>query len=583
AIDEPNWASMYARLCYKMFCDVDKKVEDRNLLTKDGKYLSGGFLVRKYLLTRCQEDFERGWKVEIPQDMESEEYYDAMKIKRRGLGLVRFICELFLLDILTVRIMHECVKRLLSNVETPEEEETESLAKLLTTVGKKLDKPEAKNYMDAYFVRIQAMSVNKHLTSRIRFMLKDVIELRGNGWVARMADAGPKTIAEIHEDVERKKQAEAAMRRAPSHSGRRTDSHSGRGEGPGGRRSGWNTVGGPSGSGRNDQNQHVGDLSGFGNLSRSRQQRGENAPPPGSNPFGAFTSGLRGWSGGSSDLRGKNRDERPRSLVLGPGGRSFSSSSRADSASATPEPVGTRNMFDLLINDEDDESHAPPRAEPVKAPSKPAESKAPAPVPVSAPAPAKTMDTETMQRKIKGMIDEYTSIKDDMEFVECFKELGEDNFQLAVFEIANNLMDRRYSHTEQVAKGMRALRINNVLSEDTAVAGLAEYSELLEDMAIDAPNAYKFFGILVASVRVPLTRVAEALGDLATNVAASQPPAMPIVCAYIKHCVEVEGEDRMRDAVAEAKFDVAKFLGKDSVVPSALKSNELLSLFPQLA
>ncbi|KAJ2641305.1 hypothetical protein GGF44_002182, partial [Coemansia sp. RSA 1694] len=173
AIDEPVWASMYARLCYKMFCDVDKKIEDRSLLTKDGKYLCGGFLVRKYLLTKCQEDFERGWKVEMPQDMESEEYYDAMKIKRRGLGLVRFICELFLLDILTVRIMHECVKRLLSNVETPEEEETESLAKLLTTVGKKLDKPEAKNYMDAYFVRIQAMSVNKHLPSRIRFMLKD--------------------------------------------------------------------------------------------------------------------------------------------------------------------------------------------------------------------------------------------------------------------------------------------------------------------------------------------------------------------------------------------------------------------------
>ncbi|KAJ2752087.1 hypothetical protein GGI19_004058, partial [Coemansia pectinata] len=372
AIDEPNWASMYARLCYKMFCDVDKKVEDRNLLTKDGKYLCGGFLVRKYLLTKCQEDFERGWKVEIPQDMESEEYYDAIKIKRRGLGLVRFICELFLLDILTVRIMHECVKRLLSNVETPEEEETESLAKLLTTVGKKLDKPEAKNYMDAYFVRIQAMSVNKHLTSRIRFMLKDVIELRKNGWVARMADAGPKTIAEIHEDVERKKQAEAAMRRAPSHPGRRADSHSGRGDGPGGRRAGWNMVGGPSGNGRNDQNQHVGDLSGFGNLSRSRQ-RATDASTPGSNPFGAFAGGSRGWSGASSDIRGKNRDERPRSLVLGPGGRTFSNSSRADSTAATPEPVGTRNMFDLLTNEEDEETHAPPRMETTKGPSKPTE------------------------------------------------------------------------------------------------------------------------------------------------------------------------------------------------------------------
>ncbi|KAJ2063120.1 hypothetical protein GGI17_001967 [Coemansia sp. S146] len=578
AIDEPNWASMYARLCYKMFCDVDKKVEDRNLLTKDGKYLCGGFLVRKYLLTKCQEDFERGWKVEIPQDMESEEYYDAIKIKRRGLGLVRFICELFLLDILTVRIMHECVKRLLSNVETPEEEETESLAKLLTTVGKKLDKPEAKNYMDAYFVRIQAMSVNKHLTSRIRFMLKDVIELRKNGWVARMADAGPKTIAEIHEDVERKKQAEAAMRRAPSHPGRRADSHSGRGDGPGGRRAGWNTVGGPSGNGRNDQNQHVGDLSGFGNLSRSRQ-RATDASTPGSNPFGAFAGGSRGWSGASSDIRGKNRDERPRSLVLGPGGRTFSNSSRADSTAATPEPVGTRNMFDLLTNEEDEETHAPPRMETTKGPSKPTESKTAA--------PAKTMDTETMQRKIKGMIDEYMSLKDDVEFIECFKELGEINYQSAVFEITNNIMDRRPAHTEQVAKGVRALCTNNVLSEDTAVAGLAEYSELLEDMAIDAPNAYKFFGMLMAAVRVPLSRVAEALGDLATNLASSQPPAASVVFAYLKYAVDVDGEDKTKDTIAEAKFDVTQFLNKDKRsepdVQSVLQSQDLLPLFPQFA
>ncbi|KAJ2827071.1 hypothetical protein FBU31_003271 [Coemansia sp. 'formosensis'] len=586
AIDEPTWASMYARLCYKMFCDVDKKVEDRNLLTKDGKYLSGGFLVRKYLLTKCQEDFERGWKVEIPQDMESEEYYDAMKIKRRGLGLVRFICELFLLDILTVRIMHECVKRLLSNVETPEEEEVESLAKLLTTVGKKLDKPEAKNYMDAYFVRIQAMSVNKHLTSRVRFMLKDVIELRKNAWVARMADEGPKTIAEIHEDVERKKQAEAAMRRAPSHPGRRADSHSGRGDGPGGRRAGWNTVGGPSGNGRSDQNQHVGDFSGFGNLTRSRQQRAADAPAISANPFGAFSGGSRGWSNASSDPRGKNRDERPRSLVLGPGGRTFSNSSRADSTAATPEPVGTRNMFDLLIDDDEDESHAPPRPETTNAPPKPAEETKPAAAAAPA-AKAATMDTETMQRKIKGMIDEYMSLKDDVEFMECFKELGEINYQMAVFEIANNIMDRRPAHTEQVAKGMRTLRANNVLSVDTAVAGLAEYSELLEDMAIDAPNAYKFFGTLMAAVHVPLSRVAEALGDLATNMASSQPPATAVVFAYLKHMVEADGADKTKDAIADAKFDVTQFLHKDkrseSDVQSVLQSQELLPLFPQLA
>ncbi|KAF8335869.1 uncharacterized protein EI90DRAFT_3047364 [Cantharellus anzutake] len=35
----------------------------------------------------------------------------------------------------TARIMHECIKKLLSNVDDPEEEEIESLCQLLTTVG----------------------------------------------------------------------------------------------------------------------------------------------------------------------------------------------------------------------------------------------------------------------------------------------------------------------------------------------------------------------------------------------------------------------------------------------------------------
>jgi len=42
----------------------------------------------------------------------SEEYYAAQKAKRRGLGLIKFIGELFKLQMLTERIMHECVKKL---------------------------------------------------------------------------------------------------------------------------------------------------------------------------------------------------------------------------------------------------------------------------------------------------------------------------------------------------------------------------------------------------------------------------------------------------------------------------------------
>ncbi|KAJ2797972.1 hypothetical protein H4S07_005811, partial [Coemansia furcata] len=203
AIDEPYWVNMYARLCHKIICNTDMQIEDHNVLTKDGKYLCGGFLVRKYLLAKCQEDFERGWKVEVPEDMGSDEYYDAMSIKRQGLGLVSLVCELYLMDILKSPILHECIKRLLSNIETPEEEEVLSVVKLITTVGKKLDTPENKDNMNAYFARIRAMSVNMNLLKRIRFALIGVIELRDSGWVVRRAnDERPMTIAEIHEDAE---------------------------------------------------------------------------------------------------------------------------------------------------------------------------------------------------------------------------------------------------------------------------------------------------------------------------------------------------------------------------------------------
>ena len=58
-----------------------------------------------------------------------------MKARRRSLGNIRFIGELYNLKMLTARIMHECVIKLLAAPPT-DEESLESLCKLLTTVGK---------------------------------------------------------------------------------------------------------------------------------------------------------------------------------------------------------------------------------------------------------------------------------------------------------------------------------------------------------------------------------------------------------------------------------------------------------------
>jgi translation initiation factor 4G len=65
-------------------------------------------------------------------------------MKRRYLGTIRFIGELFMMSMLTVRIMHECVERLLSGYKkTKDEDRLECLCKLLATIGAKMDEPQA--------------------------------------------------------------------------------------------------------------------------------------------------------------------------------------------------------------------------------------------------------------------------------------------------------------------------------------------------------------------------------------------------------------------------------------------------------
>ncbi|KAJ2342149.1 hypothetical protein GGF43_006000, partial [Coemansia sp. RSA 2618] len=382
------------------------------------------------------------------------------------------------------------------------------------------------------------------------------------------------TIAEIHDDVTRTKAAEAAMRRAPSQPGRRSDSHAGRGRG----RGEWNTVGGPSGSGRNEQSQRAGDLSHFGNMSRSKQQPVGTAGPV--NPFGAFATGSRGWRSGSSDAR-KPRDDRARAAPLGASGRTTSQASRAESSGATPEPVGTRNMFDALMN-EDDDSHMSPRADAARDASR-----VPPLAKSAMSTTAKPMDSATIQRKARGLIDEYMQLGSDTELIECFKELGEVNHQNTVYELANYIVDRRADQAEKITKGVAVLRDASVLSEDAAIAGLAEFSEQLEDMALDAPNAYKFFGMLTAGARVPLARVAEALGELATKVDAPRPPALNIVFAYVKQLVSENGEEAAREAIEKASFDVTQFMcatrRTDADAKKALDFQDLLGVFPQYA
>lgn len=186
ATDEATWSNMYARLCRKMMEHVSSDVRDEDLKDRQGNFVAGGQLFRQYLLSRCQADFERGWSAR--EDLEekqeavvaasgaapgeivfSDEYYALQKAKRRGLGLVKFIGELFKLQMLTERIMHRCILKLL---DEPAEDDIESVCQLLITVGSALSGPKGKETMDLYFEKMRELAADDTVSSRIRFMLQ---------------------------------------------------------------------------------------------------------------------------------------------------------------------------------------------------------------------------------------------------------------------------------------------------------------------------------------------------------------------------------------------------------------------------
>ena len=119
-----------------------------------------------------------------------------MKLRRRSLGNIRFIGELYKLNMLTSRIMHECIKRLLLNYKDEEALEclcrlyllvlvtslTLPMPRLLNTVGQALDQEtlaklqkgsaQGLNDLTVYFKEMRKLVDEKKTSSRVRFLLQ---------------------------------------------------------------------------------------------------------------------------------------------------------------------------------------------------------------------------------------------------------------------------------------------------------------------------------------------------------------------------------------------------------------------------
>ncbi|KAK0226381.1 ARM repeat-containing protein [Armillaria fumosa] len=496
ATDEATWSEMYARLCRKMMEQISPKVQDDGIKNAEGKPIAGGQLFRKYLLNRCQEDFERGWvakeataaaaaskaiedqaakaAAEKKGDGEeeialySEEYYAAQKAKRQGLSLIKFIGELFKLQMLTERIMHECVKKLLGNVESPEEEEIKSLCKLLTTVGQLLDTSKARAHMDVYFSRMKELTKSLNVSSRMQFMLQDVLELRERKWISRNAVATPTTLAQIHETAAKEKAAQEKESYQRQMSMSRGGSRRGgdRGDFPQVGADGWAVAGGNSAP---RPPSKVGDLSKFGQISN------KGAPLT----FGPQSSIYAGKKDKRESVQRSNSSSQ----------NMFSMLNNDSITEATPKEMLQRKRLVLQ-----------PRPKPVEgqenAPTT-AESEGSSDEEVTAePEPVEISDKDA-KKKIEEVIKEFSTVQNLDEAEVYFTQLPAKYHPLLVDKLISFAVESKEADAQLVSDFFSRASTKNLCTMVDFENGFGGVLEFLEDIAIDAPLAFKLMATMM--------------------------------------------------------------------------------------
>uniref|UniRef100_A0A8C5CKA1 Eukaryotic translation initiation factor 4 gamma 1 n=1 Tax=Gadus morhua TaxID=8049 RepID=A0A8C5CKA1_GADMO len=524
AISEPNFSVAYANMCR---CLMGLKVP-----TTDNPEATVNF--RKLLLNRCQKEFEKDQDDDVifekkQKELEAskdDEERDRLKVelqaskdkaRRRSLGNIKFIGELFKLKMLTEAIMHDCVVKLLKNHD---EESLECLCRLLATIGKDLDFEKAKPRMEQYFAQLDKIIKERKTSSRIRFMLLDVIDLRR--WVPRRGEQGPKTIEQIHKD------AEAEEHREQIKVQQQMLSKKDGGGGGGGRGSqvqdeGWNTVpiskgnrpidttrfskiiNKPGAQDVDDQRLAPGGR-GFGNWTKG-SSGGTGSKAPGAeqesgrpatstvNRFSALQQSAQSSSardrGGERDRNDRGFDRFERREGRDGGGRptitkrSFSRESQERGGDGGRGPTEPVRRVSSMTDDRVRRDRAASKEPAVK----PGRDATPPPAAASKPA----LSEEEMDKKSNAIIEEYIHINDLKEALQCVSEMNSASL-LFVF-VRNGVestLERSPGARAHLGHLMHQLIKAGTLPPAQYYKGLQETLEMAEDMAIDVPHIWLY-------------------------------------------------------------------------------------------
>ncbi|KAM4646633.1 eukaryotic translation initiation factor 4 gamma 3 isoform 10-T10 [Amazona ochrocephala] len=527
AIDEPSFSVAYANMCR---CLVTLKVP---MADKPGSTVN----FRKLLLNRCQKEFEKDKADDDVFEKKQKELEAATtpeektrlhdeleeakdKARRRSIGNIKFIGELFKLKMLTEAIMHDCVVKLLKNHD---EESLECLCRLLTTIGKDLDFEKAKPRMDQYFNQMEKIVKERKTSSRIRFMLQDVIDLRLCNWVSRRADQGPKTIEQIHkeakiEEQEEQRKVQQLMTKEKRRPGvQRVD------EG------GWNTVQGAKNSRVLDPTKFLkitkptidekiqlvpkAQLGSWGKGSSGGAKASEmDSLRPSATSLNRFSALQPPVSSVSASSPSSELDSRRALTSRGSTGREKNDKPLPPSLSRPNTFLRGSSSKELLLDNQAQEEQRREMLETVKQltggmemdrnsteaeRSKAKESAKPE----APPAPAQekpSLSEEEIERKCKSIIDEFLHINDFKEAMQCVEELSAHNLLPVFVRVGvESTLERSQITRDHMGQLLHQLVQSGKLSKQDFFKGFSDTLEMADDMAIDIPHIWLYLAELV--------------------------------------------------------------------------------------
>lgn len=205
AVAEPSYCAMYAELCD---C-LAKELPEWPPAEGDDKPMT----FRKVLLNTCNDEFDATIQSQASlrslsgEDREENE----RRVKLRMLGNIRLIAELYKKRIVPEKIMYQIVSDLMGDAKAnPHEDFIEALCELFSIAAKQLEddaaaSPKGKNRekLEGFFTRLRALGDDpRKLSPRVRFLVKDLLELKTSGWRPRREALQAKKLDEIRAEAE---------------------------------------------------------------------------------------------------------------------------------------------------------------------------------------------------------------------------------------------------------------------------------------------------------------------------------------------------------------------------------------------